>query len=108
MPERWKRTQGFPNYKDSQAPLITGQEDKMKSWQEQQEMVEKAAERFPQVFGLRAYPNQEFRIELSASYFSDACGVQLYVFVLRDDRWLDFCKGTPDELRAQIVPLEGK
>jgi hypothetical protein len=71
---------------------------------ERQAIVEKAAEGFPQVFGLRAYPNQEFRIELSASYLSDY-GVQLYVYVLRDDRWVDFCKGTPEELRAQIVRL---
>ena len=77
-------------------------------WQQHQDMIATSAGSFPEVFGLRAYPNQEFRIELSASYFSDACGVQLYVFVLRDDRWLDFCKGTPDELRAQIVPLEGR
>jgi hypothetical protein len=61
---------------------------------------------FPPTFGLRAYPGDVFRISRTASYFSDypALGtLYLYTQVRRGDQWLDFCKGTSAELRAQIV-----
>src|SRR5208282_4498463 len=78
-------------------------------WQQHQDMIATSAGSFPEVFGLRAYPNKKFRIELSASYVSEG-RVYLYVYVLNginDPRWESFCKGTVAELAAQIVRLGG-
>jgi hypothetical protein len=77
--------------------------------EEQQLMVKAAIEKFPKVFGLRAFPGKEFSISETASYYSDMehC-VMLYVFVYDSGaaRWKDFAKGTFNELRKEIVELK--
>lgn len=75
------------------------------TWDQEQEAVKKAAEAFPDEFGLRAFPGDTFSISLPASFYSEAYGVQLYVYVKRDDKWLAFSKGTPEELRREVVSL---
>jgi hypothetical protein len=71
--------------------------------------VEKAAAQFPAEFGLRAYPGKVFCISLSASYVSDypaANTIMLYTAIKTDKGgWAAFCKGTPSELRSQLVKL---
>jgi len=66
-----------------------------------EKMVAEAAAEFPATFGLRRFAGK-FRISLEASYVG-AEGVMLYTQVERGGQWLDFAKGTPAELRAQVV-----
>lgn len=67
--------------------------------------IAEAIASFPETFGLSAYPGDRFKISRTASYISDSLGLQLYVQVERDGQWVDFSKGTPVELRAQVVKL---
>lgn len=62
---------------------------------------------FPERFGLRAFPGETFRIGFDQSYWPkpDSVVPQLYTQRLVDDQWLDFAKGTPDELRKQLAKL---
>lgn len=66
------------------------------------EQIEAAAAEFPETFGLKAFPGKVFRISLAASYVSGG-QVLLYTAIQDGDRWESFAKGTPAELRAQIV-----
>lgn len=66
--------------------------------------VAEAAQEFPDIFGLRAFPGDRFKILLGASYLNED-GVQLYTGILKDGNWLSFAKGTPAELRKEVVPL---
>ena len=68
--------------------------------------VIEAASQFPETFRLRAYGAETFRIHAGISYVS-AGRVVLYTQRLAaGDEWLDFAKGSPAELRAQVVPIE--
>lgn len=73
------------------------------------EMVAQAIAQFPKEFGLRAYPDKRFRISESASYVSSYPApdtIYLYTVILNDDGvWRCFCKGTPAELRRELVTL---
>jgi hypothetical protein len=73
-----------------------------RTWETDQQRIEKAASSFPVLFGLRGFPGKEFRIEHSASYISEGL-VYLYVYVLNAGGWESFCKGTPTELTPQLV-----
>lgn len=70
---------------------------------EQAPAVKAAIATFQATFGLRAFPGETFRIGASQSYYSDTYGIMLYTQRQDGDRWLDFAKGTPEELRRQIV-----
>ena len=72
------------------------------TWQEQQDAIKAAAARFPQTFGLRAFPGKVFRVSLRSSYFSGDT-LMLYTEVQDGDRWLSFCKGAPAELAAEVT-----
>jgi hypothetical protein len=74
----------------------------MLPYTQRQEAIKTAAATFPATFGLRAFPDGLFRISLDASYYSDD-GVMLYTEVQRDGAWLAFAKGTPEELRREVV-----
>ncbi len=74
--------------------------------------LDDAIAQFPAEFGLRPFPGKLFRISRNASYISGGLfgggavpehEIRLYTQVLKDGQWLDFAKGSPDELRAQVV-----
>lgn len=68
-----------------------------------------AIARFPEEFGLRAFPGDKFRISYGASYFrtwDDPDSLMLYTERLCEDgKWKDFAKGTEAELRREVVRL---
>jgi hypothetical protein len=75
-------------------------------------LIRAAIATFPETFGLRAYPGDVFRLSERSSYVAnDAATVPtLYTQCWRSraagwhcDEWCDFAKGTPDELRRQLV-----
>jgi len=76
--------------------------------------VREAVASFPPEFGLRAYPGEVFRVSPTASYWSDFEGGVLVYTQVRGrplfaqdapPEWMDFAKGTPAELRRQLVRL---
>jgi len=71
-----------------------------------QEAVEQAASQFPLVFGLRAFPGKRFKVGIAQSYISEGV-VVLYTQVWNPERsiWVDFAKGTVDELSKEVVDL---
>lgn len=73
------------------------------TWAECDQAVDRACAEFPNNFGLRGFPGETFRVSRAASFWSNGV-VQLYTQRLVGDRWLDFAKGTPTELAANIVP----
>ena len=84
----------------------------MLSYQEELERVANEVDKFPLVFGMRAWPGDTFRLSPGASYwspgFDNECGKQdpgviLYTQIKDGDEWHDFAKGTPEELRREIV-----
>jgi hypothetical protein len=76
----------------------------MLSYEEQKSAVQVALDSFPIEFGLRGFPGEKFRCSPSASYYSTSYGVMIYTQRYDHERgWLDFAKGSPGELRAQIV-----
>jgi hypothetical protein len=77
----------------------------MLTMREQEKMVADAMATFPETFGLLAYSGT-FRIGESQSYVNDYGVVMLYTQKLIQGEWYDFAKGSPEELRAQIVPLK--
>lgn len=66
--------------------------------------VKDEAAKFPGEFGLRAFPGKTFRVSEAISYYSDSEGVMLYTEVKNGDRWMSFCKGSPAELKREMVP----
>ncbi len=70
----------------------------------QYEMIKKIADKFPETFGLRAFPGKVFCISTSDSYVDHENQVVLYTAVKNGDNWGAFAKGSEAELRAQIVP----
>lgn len=71
-------------------------------YEEAKAAVAEAVAGFPGTFGLRAYPGDTFRVCPRASYVSGD-RVLLYTQRLVRGEWLDFAKGTADELRRQLV-----
>lgn len=77
--------------------------------EEETKVYEKVKSTFPAEFGLRAFPGKRFRLSDSASYFNGDIGeytekcLVLYVERHTEDGWLDFVKGSPNELRRAIV-----
>jgi hypothetical protein len=73
------------------------------------EIIKDAMSRFPETFGLRAFPGETFRISEGASYLSQwgkAESLQLYTQRLCEDGvWKDFAKGDEAELRRNVVKL---
>jgi hypothetical protein len=74
-----------------------------------QEKIDAAIARFPATFGLRGFPGETFRLSPDASYMAGPCmaptHVMLYTQRLHNGEWLDFAKGTEEELRAQVRSL---
>jgi hypothetical protein len=70
---------------------------------EQQQAIQKLINSFPETFGLKAYPEQTFRLSPRASFFNDKDQIMLYVQV-KDygNQWLDFAKDTEQGVRQQI------
>ena len=69
-----------------------------------QEKVDEVIARFPETFGIRAFPGKVFSISRFNSYWNGR-EVMLYTQRKEGDNWLDFCKGTERELSVQIVKL---
>lgn len=68
------------------------------------EKIQKAIQQFPATFKLRGHQGV-FRISENASYLSGD-KIQLYTQVQRGTDWLDFAKGTPDELQREVVKIK--
>jgi hypothetical protein len=58
---------------------------------------------FPQEFGLRGFPNQRFRINQRASYYSFDLGAQIVLDILTSEGWQNFCREGEKQLRAELV-----
>ena len=72
--------------------------------EEELKLVADAAAMFPAEFGLRGFPGKKFRVNLNNSYVSTGTAtVQLYTDIWVCDRWLDFAKGTIEELTKEVV-----
>lgn len=69
------------------------------------ELILAAKAEFPETFGLRAFRGDVFRISEAASYVTGKA-VMLYTQRLVDGEWRAFAKGSPSELRAQVVRLK--
>ena len=69
------------------------------------ELILAAKSEFPATFGLRAFRGDVFRISEAASYVTGGA-VMLYTQRYSDGQWRAFAKGSPSELRAQIVRLK--
>ena len=80
-------------------------EPKYLTYAEQMHRLAAAAAKFPDTFGLRAFPGETFSVQRGACYWSQTHGVMLYTSVLREGEWTAFCKGTPAELRLEITEV---
>jgi hypothetical protein len=76
----------------------------MRTWEQAQTEIKAAISKFPNTFGLRAFPGKVFRLSEASSYFSDET-LYLYTEVQDRDSWLSFGKGTVSEVSSQIVQL---
>jgi len=92
-----------------------------KTYEDELAAVAAAVAEFPAEFGLRGYPGKTFRVSPTASYYSagwdhgggdrQPAGVQVYTQVQADENsrygnagdWLDFAKGTVEELRREVI-----
>lgn len=81
---------------------------------EQSAAIDAAIAKFPAEFGLRAFPGKRFSIHRGASLWDSGLyhgkpdhepGPLFYLFIFAEDtgRWEAFAKGTPAELRCNIV-----
>ncbi len=66
--------------------------------------IEEAIAKFPETFGLKAFPGRTFRFSRSASYMRGS-EVVLYTQVNTGSGWVDFGKGTIKEFQQEIVIL---
>ena len=53
---------------------------------------------FPKLFGMYDQPSKVFRLSPSSSYVNSKKEVILYAQVLSDGKWLDYAKGTVEEM----------
>ena len=89
---------------------------------ERTELIRGEIAKFPAEFGLRAFPGKRFCFCEGDSYLTQAPSaegaapddyaapvVYLYTHIFDAERgeWLAFSKGTPAELRREVVALEG-
>lgn len=58
---------------------------------------------FPETFGLRGFRGRTFRISEQSSYVDDRGEIILYTQVKTPEGWLDFAKGSPAEIRREVV-----
>lgn len=78
------------------------------TYDEEQAAVRRVCDSFPATFGLRAFPGDLFRVSRRASYYSKP-EVQVYTQIWSEgDVWLDFAKGTEQELRRELMPAPAK
>lgn len=79
-------------------------------WREDDQKIDEAMKKFPSEFGLRGFPNKKFHICKADCYVNDDGTVMLYTAVYDPDTdsWPAFAKGTIEELRKEIVPLNTK
>ena len=73
------------------------------------QIIHDLEQKYGEVFGLRAFPGDRFKISKGASYVTFYDGVlrfMIYVYRLDDDKWEAFSKGTPTECRRNFVRLE--
>lgn len=66
--------------------------------------IEEAMAKFPETFGLKAFPGRTFRFSRSASFMRGTEAV-LYAQVKTGSGWIDFGKGTIEEFQQEIVIL---
>ena len=66
--------------------------------------VKEEAAKFPESFGLRAFPGQRFTINESASYESPFGSGNVMLYTYTEDG-LAFSKGSPAELRREVIPV---
>lgn len=66
-----------------------------------------AIDLFPPKFGLRAWPEDIFRISIQTSYINDNGQPTLYTEIYNKelDSWAAFAKGTVEEIGVQVVRL---
>lgn len=64
--------------------------------------VAKVAQLFPAEFGLAGFAGDRFRVSVRNSYLSND-DVVLYLDMKSGERWVDFCKGSYEELVSQVV-----
>ena len=75
-----------------------------KGYESQQEAIKDVIATFPETFGMRAYRGEVFRLSETSSYCNET-EVMLYTQIQKGEKWLDFCKGTENELRREIMPV---
>jgi hypothetical protein len=81
--------------------------------EQKQQQITEAINSCPNIFGLRAFPGETFRVSRTSSYWSDhENGVMLYTEIKVASfgnawDWKSFAKGTPEELRREIVAAPG-
>ena len=99
LPSSFATGHPLPGYRQESIAREPG----LKKGEKQQAAIAKVIATFPETFGLRGYPDYVFRIGKRESYFSGDT-LNLYTQRLVKGKWVDFAKGSEDELRAQIVP----
>lgn len=82
----------------------------MKNWkvysQEERDLLDKSSEGIPELFGLRGFPGETFRISESSSYINPGGVAMLYTErLVAKKKFVDFAKCTREELLKEIVFL---
>ena len=73
------------------------------------QIIHDLRQEYGEVFGLRAFPGDRFKISDGASYVTFYDGVirfMVYVYRFDNGTWDAFSKGTPTECRRNFVRLE--
>jgi hypothetical protein len=71
----------------------------------ERQLLDQVIRTFPTEFGLRAFPGRRFQIDTWSSFFSPHSGFQLVtqVWSEKQGRWLDFSRGSVEELRNECT-----
>lgn len=69
-----------------------------------EEDIDRTIKRFPSTFGMRAFPGKIFKINRFNSYIAGD-KIMLYTDIKLNGGWGAFAKGTPEELKREIVKL---
>jgi hypothetical protein len=85
-------------------------EAKLYTPEEHAHMMGAEISRFPGMFSLRGFFGHVFRINVQTSFYPSAASdvPMLYTEIARDGEWYDFAKGTPADLRGQMIPINPK